>query len=262
MVFYSSPNKRASASSLQQKGSITVEAAAVVSFFFLAMVSLTYLFEIMSVQTAVRNGLHAVAREVAEELITNPMVSSAQIEKKLVEKIGTSKLNESMIVGGSEGIDCSGTKKRWNTDIVELKAVYRVEIPIFLFHLPIIRREEELRVKGWTGDEGGWGELLNEDYVYMTEHGVVYHKKKDCTYLDLSIHSTRKEDVSQMRNQSGAIYKACSFCGGVSKNDWVYVTDYGRRYHGSLSCSRLKRKTYQIPLRDVYGMGGCKKCVE
>ena len=49
------------------RGSITLEAAAAVPIFFFAVVSLLFLMEIMSIQTAVRSGLQYAGKLAAEE---------------------------------------------------------------------------------------------------------------------------------------------------------------------------------------------------
>lgn len=46
-----------------------------------------------------------------------------------------------------------------------------------------------MRIKAWTGYEaGGFGEE-DDQIVYVTDTGVVYHKNPHCTHLDLSIHA-------------------------------------------------------------------------
>ncbi|MCQ2507536.1 MAG: pilus assembly protein, partial [Dorea sp.] len=42
----------------------------------------------------------------------------------------------------------------------------------------------------------------------------------------------------------------------------VYVTDYGDRYHSSLSCSGLKRTVYSVPKSEAIGKGACSKCAK
>lgn len=256
-----SPNIRTSVCALSKRGSITAEAAMVVSFFFLAVICLTYLFQILSLQVTVRNGLHAVGRKMAVELCENPVMKPDNIKKELIRQIGEDRLDTSLIVGGSAGIDCSRSKQKWNTTIVDLSAVYRIEIPILLFRIPMIRREETLRIKGWTGYEGGndWAE--SEEMVYVTEHGMVYHTDRNCTYLDLSIRTVEEEQIHQFRNLSGGKYQRCTSCRKDVDSPWVYITDYGELYHGSLDCRKLRRRVYPVSLREVYGLGGCSKCV-
>ena len=107
--------------------------------------------------------------------------------------------------------------------------------------------------------KGGFGKEEDET-VYVTETGLVYHKDYHCTYLDLSIRMVQGKEISGLRNESGGRYYACEHCGGKGGGS-AYITDYGDRYHSSLSCSSLKRTVYAVPLSEVIGKGACSKCV-
>lgn len=251
------------ASSFTSKASITVEASFAVSFFFLAVMCLVCLFEIMALQINIKSALHSAGKELAVEAYTNSMFFPSRLERKIVETVGEQRLDESMIVGGSRGIDCSGTQTYIGSTIMDLCAYYQIEIPVFMFRIPIIAREEIIRIKGWSGDEDSYAASQKREMVYVTDHGMVYHKELTCTYLELSIRAVPFEQVGSLRNENGGKYYACEICGGntdVGKN--VYVTDQGERYHRSLECSGVNRNIYAVPLSDVYGLGGCSKCVK
>lgn len=239
------------------KGSITVEAAMAVPIFFFAVVCLFYLMEIMAVQTAVRSGLQYAGKETAQEGYIKKMLSPVEIEADVVNAIGAKRLERSIVIGGSGGIDCSGSKMSARTGIAELQAVYHVQIPVPMFGIPSIAYKERMRVKAWTGyEKGGFAE--NTDTVYVTETGVVYHKDYSCTYLDLSIRMVSSAQADSLRNHSGGKYYPCERC--KREGGSVYITDYGDRFHGSLSCSGLKRTVYAVPLSEIVGKGVCSKC--
>lgn len=251
------------ASAFTSKGSITLEAAISTCFFFFAALCLVGLMEIMALQTTVRGALYAVGKEMVEEAYLNPNILASRMEKEIAEIIGKERLENSMIVGGSSGIDCSRSKTYGNTTIMELSASYQMELPILMFRIPIISHEETIRIKGWTGDEGQGITGDQNEMVYVTDSGIVYHKDISCTYLELSIRAVSKESVSELRNQSGGVYKECTLCKKYTNMQGnVYLTNYGDRYHVSLECSGLKRNIYAVPLKDVYGLGGCAKCVK
>ncbi len=256
-----SPKRRASAFALHCKAGITLEAAAVVGFFFLAMICLTYLFQMMSLQVRVRNGLRAVGKEMAMEASANPFVSASTIEEKLAIQIGKERLKDSLIDGGASGLDCKKSKQFGTTSIMDLQVTYRIEIPILMFRIPLIQQNEKIRIKGWTGYEGEGISLSDSEIVYVTTQGIVYHKDRDCTYLETALTASTLEDVVNLRNQSGGKYQACRYC-DVGANRVVYVTAYGTRYHGSVNCSRIKRHVFEVPLKEIYGIGGCSKCVK
>lgn len=255
------PTERVSAFTL--KGSITLEAAIATSFFFFGALCLVCLLEIMTIQTTMKSALCAVGKEVAVEVCINPMIPTSQMERDIVEIIGQERLDRSMIVGGSEGIDCSNSKKYWNTTIMDLSVSYQIEVPVLMFRVPLISKEEVIRIKGWTGHEVKLTDDIENEMVYVTDYGIVYHKDRNCTYLELSIRAVNLDAVSDLRNQSGGIYKACELCGkSIGTQENVYITDYGDRYHKSLGCSGLKRNIYTISLTDAHGLGGCSKCVK
>ena len=156
-------------------------------------------------------------------------------------------------------------KRSWaipGMGVLELTAEYEVELPVPVFHIPVLHYKEKLRMKTWTGYvktyEAGIGD---NELVYVTETGIVYHRNYQCTYLEPSVRSVAKTQLGELRNSSGGIYHLCERCGWMPGNDGnCYVTDYGDRYHTSLSCSGLKRKVYTVPLSEVKGKGACSKC--
>lgn len=249
-------------SAFTSRGSITLEAAFSVSLFFFAAISLVYILEIMAIQTSMKNALYMAAKEYAEESYLYPFVSTDSVEKKIVEQIGENRLNRSMIVGGSSGLDLSETKKHWGAAIVDFTVRYRWEIPFPVFHMYSSWQSQTVRVKGWTGYESTFPDVSSTELVYVTDYGVVYHTDRNCTYLDLSVRTIEKEEIEDIRNQSGGKYKACLLCAFAPGGAELYITNYGDRYHSSLECSGLRRKVYTVPLTDVYGLGGCSKCTK
>lgn len=255
--------KEERASAFTSKGSITLEAAVVVPIFFFAMLCMVYLFEMISIQTTMRNALYSVGKEAAQQAYTSPVISTNEIEQSVIENIGEANLDNSIIENGVDGISCSNSKSNLLTGVIDLSVCYDLKIPVLMFDIPIISCEETLRVKGWTGYCAGAVELENSDMVYVTDYGLVYHRDMSCTYLDLSVRAVSFDDIENLRNQSSAKYHPCESCGnGTVTAGQVYVTDYGTRYHTSLECSKIKRNVYEVPLDEVYGLGGCSKCVK
>lgn len=250
-------------SSFTSKGSLTVEAAMAVPIFFFAMLCMVYLLETLSIQTSMRNALYSVGKEVAQKAYGSSVLLSSDIEKKMVANLGTEALEHSIVVGGAEGLDCKKSYSNWNTGVFDLSVRYQVEIPVLLFRLPLVSYEENLRVKGWNGYGEGLYADTKEEVVYVTDYGLVYHKDKHCTYLELSVQSVPAGEVKSLRNASGGKYYPCEKCGGkAGEMGLVYITTYGTRYHSSLECNKIKRNVHEVPLDEVYGLGGCSKCVK
>ncbi len=117
-----------------------------------------------------------------------------------------------------------------------------------------------MRVKGWCGYESSIPISAEQTIVYVTETGTVYHKDYHCTYLDLSIHMVPVSGLEDLRNESGSKYYPCELCGKKVSGMGVYITNYGSKYHMSMSCGGLKRKIYAVPISETAGKGACSKC--
>ena len=89
----------------------------------------------------------------------------------------------------------------------------------------------------------------------MAETGSVYHRDSQCSYLKLSIRTTSKGEVGELRNHDGEKYKSCERCmGGKEDAVGLYITETGNKYHSSLDCSGLKRHIDAVPITEVGGM--------
>ena len=256
------PTQKERTSTFASRGSMTLEAALVVPVFFFAMLALVYLLEIMSIQMTVHHALHSVGKEIAQAAYTSPMISTYGIEQHMIQNIGKERMDKSMIAGGAGGLDCSQSRSDWNTAVITLSASYDLEIPILMFRIPLISQEDEVKVKGWTGYAAGAMEDREQEVVYVTDHGLVYHNDLSCTYLELSVRAVNKDEIDTLRNQSGGKYDACKYCKSGGSGNICYVTDYGESYHISLDCSRLKRNIYAVSREEVHALGGCSKCVK
>lgn len=245
------------------KGSMTIEAALVTPLFFFAAVCLVYLLEMMAIRTTITNALASVGREMAKEAYVSQVLVSSRLEEKIIDNVGIERLGRSIIQNGADGIDCSRSKINWGSGVLELSAAYKIKLPIWGTVLPAISCEETLRMKGWNGYQSAFTLPSGEERVYITEYGLVYHKRLDCTYLNPSIQTIKFSEIEDKRNDSGGKYYLCESCGKKEKETAVvFITTYGTRYHVSLACKKIKRNIYVIPLEEAYGLGGCSKCCQ
>lgn len=240
--------------------SITIEASLAVPVFFFAVLTFFYMFEVMAIRTSIRSGMQYAGKTAAEKTYLISVVTPGQLEKDIIEAVGSERLARSVVEGGSSGIHCEGSRMSFKTSILEIKVSYRVKLPVPLADGVSVPMEEQMRFKGWSGYEktGFGGE--DDETVYVTENGMVYHRDYHCTYLDLSVRAVAAENVEGLRNESQGKYHACERCMGSRIPASVYITDYGDRYHSTLGCSGLKRTVYAIPLSEAAGKGVCSKC--
>lgn len=188
-------------------GSITLETALTVPFFFLALVCMMFLIEVMSPQTSVKEGLRSAGKVAAEQIYAIPVVLPSEIQKEVVESVGEERLAGSILIGGADGIDCGKSHVSVFDGLLYLKAEYQVKIPIPLFAVPPLSYEENVKVKGWTGYKKNSGNIgMIEQMVYITENGVVYHENPHCTYLEPSVRCVPSNTVEDLRNGSGGKY--------------------------------------------------------
>lgn len=241
------------------KGSITVEASIAVPVFFLAVVTVLYLLEMMAVHTAVRNGLQYAGKKAATESCMTQVLLPSKIEQDVTEAIGAGRLNQSIIEGGSGGIHCHKSRMSVRTGIGQLTAEYQVRIPVPMFGIAPVKCNETMKIKTWSGYEKEGLTDQGEETVYITETGTVYHKNLKCPYLDLSVRMVSGSSVTGLRNESGGKYYPCERC-GKKNSTGVFITGYGDRYHSERNCSGLKRTVQAVPLSEAAGKGACSKC--
>jgi hypothetical protein len=120
--------------------------------------------------------------------------------------------------------------------------------------------------RNWTGEggdlTGGEADAEEQGIVYMTEHGRVYHIRRDCSYIKIDVTAVLSEAIGGKRNASGAKYYACEFCSPVLRNGTqVFITEYGTRFHALSSCSAIKRTVKECVLEEVReSYPACSRC--
>lgn len=245
------------------KASITVEAALAVPIFFFALLSIIYLLEIISIQMSVRSGMYETMKNLMCEVGTSVYITSGEIQEEIIQGIGVERLENSLIIDGSMGIDSSESHISLSTGIIELTVSYKVQLPIPQFGEFGLTFAESIMGKGWIGYVEGVSEI-EEDTVYITDNQSVYHVDYNCSYLQLSIYSVTSGELDALTNSYGECYTPCSICGASESggNQTIYVTENGDHYHNSLSCSGLTRTIYAVSLSDVVGKGVCSRCGE
>lgn len=242
------------------RGSFTVEAALVVPIFLLALLVFLGFFPLLLIQTQVNAALQYTARIMAvsyqDEEEEGSIVSLAEGILLFRSYLGEHGLSEDFLENGVNSISLANTDL--SGEYVQLVANYEVELPTGFWGIDSLPVEQCVSAKKWTGagSDSSDGEADTE-YVYITPTGSVYHTTTSCPYLSLSTRSVSYSSLSSLRNSNGHSYSACSCYSG---ENIVYVTNYGTLYHGSLSCSYLKRTIYKVKLDAVGDRSACSKC--
>lgn len=218
------------------KGALTVEAAFSATAFFLVLFSLLFLFQIIAKQNRVRMSL-ATAVWQYETYGT---------------KLGTIQ----------EGLE-NDILIRWNEAEGICFAEQTFSIPFLGSRWFTVSVYQQLCINPYKGKSMAADKEKTGEYVYITDHGTVFHKNRNCVYLNPKIQKTSFDAISGKRNNSGAKYYACESCyKKVSGMDVVYYTPYGNRYHSCSDCSGLKRSIRKVERSSIGEMPACSKCAE
>lgn len=263
--------------SVKKRASISIEAAMVIPFFLFCFLEISSLLNDLSVYSGVLYALKTTGDTVSvygyglgqletsdqeltigEKVISNVIFKEAYLEGQIQGQC-SDRLYEEVIQNGSQGIRLTGSYLNRERDEVSLVAQYTLQ-PLFSVAGTSLEVTNRYYGRLWTGyDIAGEDD---RDYVYVTEHGTVYHVSESCTYLKLSIVTVKESEIGAMRNEAGSRYQECSICCGEEKGDWYYVTKKGERYHKDIACSGLKRTVYRIEKEQAKaeGMSVCSRC--
>lgn len=263
--FYDNPyihQERASVPYSKRKiaGSVTVEAALTIPLFLFAVLCLVYLLEIQAVRITVCSAAQGAAKEAAEDLAVSSVFNLVKFKSDMVNLIGEERLERSLVEGGSSGIHCWHSWYESGRGVIHVELDYKVRLPFPEFTHTGMKCKESFLIKAWNGYQTVQKEGDEDQIVYVTESGSVYHTDYQCRYLQLSIRFVPHSSVADLRNEDGGKYHACEQCVYGEAMAGVYITDYGNRYHNSLNCSGLKRTIYSVKKGECHGMSACSKC--
>ncbi|MBO5155340.1 MAG: hypothetical protein J6C00_13455 [Eubacterium sp.] len=250
---------------IRPKASITLEMVVVLPLFISFMVFFLFLFRILLVQESMEEALVYASRTLAitcyeesgeKQKTQAELLAEAQIA--LRKGLKESDCPVGFIRGEALGI--SLLSSQLTGDDIILRASYEIRMPCVLLGSYSFHFVQCAQSRKWIGNRSlEQKDGSDDEWVYITPYGTVYHRDRTCRYLDLSIRAVNRSSLLTLRNADREIYRKCESCGSTG-NGTVYVTDYGVRYHSSLSCSGLKRTIYMVKLSQVGGRKACSKC--
>ncbi len=261
--------------SLQQKGSLTLESAAALPLYFLAMVMLISMMDIFRIQTILVSALSQSAKELGMYAYSidgeskSPVgavtdaactaYASAEIQKRIKGE------NLTGIVGKQAGITLLGSQ--YQNGIITLKANYLYRSPAAVFPVLPVKIKAAVSAQAWLGYEGDkYGsadEGPGEEMVYVTDYESVYHTSEDCTHIKLTVKYVGIQNALQGKNQYGNKYHPCEKCMKGHGNDrFVYITEKGNRYHSNSSCGGLSRHVRLMKKSEAENRSACSRCRE
>ncbi len=256
------------------KASMTVEAAFVLPFFLFAFMNIISILEIYRLQSNMSAAMHRTVKEMSvaayeyRELFDTDAKKAQSLgitylwaANRVENILGEQYLDGSPLKGGKTQISWYKSSVLEEDDCIDLIATYTVKPPVSIVGFGDFKMYNRVLARAWTGydNAAACADGASELIVYITPDGTVYHKSRACSYLKLSIVPVSMELIESERNEGGAKYYPCEECGNEARST-VYITNYGTRYHSSLSCSKLKRTILAVPISEVGGRGACSKC--
>ena len=254
--------KRSGRASKNVRGSMTLEAALLMSFFLLTVNLLFYFFYLMEFQVELQFALEKEVRKTVCQTVPSDWSSGVLLMRMKSELEG----KETGITLGTGGIRLTENRNDGDEEILDVTAVFEAGPDASLLGPLRGRYLQRCRRRFWTGqnyiEQRGSGESEEDaEYVYVTPNGTVYHDRRDCTYLMLSVRAVSSGALSGLRNSDGDKYKPCETCmKGTTVSGIVYITDSGRRYHSIRNCSGLNRWVMKIAKTEAAGLGACTRC--
>lgn len=266
---------------MKRRASMSVEAACTLSLFLFFMITLLSPLKIMNLHRQMQSALETIGEDAAkyayaahrmeqgeaefgnEESWKREFISSFANRTALLA-YGSSVLKERFKNSPASRISLQIIDSWGDENEISLVVTYRVRLPFSLFGIDSLPQECRCRRRAWTGKDGGSGKSQGgeetEEIVYVGKGSVRYHTDRNCHYLYNDIKAVPLEGIDALRNAQGAIYHACSVCGGWGNSGIVYVMPNGSKYHTDSECSSIIAYVKSVRRSEVEYMGACSYC--
>ncbi len=192
-------------------------------------------------------------------------ITSAYFKDAFFRTVSKAWLDDSVIIGGGDGMDFLAQIRYADGTYIVLKVDYSVKIPFLPRAVYTLNLSQQSARRMWNGltrdiEEEDEEQESGGQHVYITKYGTVYHLYKDCVTLKRNIKSVALGSIVNLRNSEGEKYTPCSYCIHGSRNAIVYVTDDGTKYHNSTTCTALIRYIEEVELSDCLDRQCCSYC--
>lgn len=242
------------------RGSMTVEAAVILPFVLFVLLSMMYFTEALRIQRQIQDAAVQTSLHMSQYAYKGDL-TQIYAYGKIKDYLSKSEQDFSMIKGGAAGISCFLSDTLDDADRVDLVVSYTLKLPYNVIGLPGIPVVQRACTRGWTGYEPDAYGKEEEQIVYVTEHGTVYHKTSECSHIDLTVRSADYRNLSSLRNAEGQKFSACEKCGGKPiLAGRIFITNTGDCYHTTSECSGLKRGMLAIPISQAADYRPCSRC--
>lgn len=253
------------------KGSLTVEAALVLPLFLFTMAGVLQYGAVMKTAAEFGTALTQTGKKMAvTAYVSKYGGDTGAVAECLADALSAAYAQHEVTANASDTSMIKNANMLLSSfleedEMIDLALTYQIRSPVGMIQLPGTFFIQRAQVRAWTGRTPPKKNVAEEDrqeeqdMVYVTASGSVYHEDADCTHLKLSVESVFASQLSSKRNSSGGKYYACEKC-GADCGAVVYITKDGDRYHSTLGCSGLKRTVRQISREEAANMKSCTRC--
>ena len=269
------------------RGSMSLEAAAVVPLFLFFVMNLLFLFDAVRLQSGMQAAVQQAGEEVCEAAYylrygkgaageggeessetgaaASLAVSETFVRNKVTTYLGEAFWRHSCVVGGRAGLSFAESKILTEGDHVEIVVNYRIRPFVRVIAFPDFMMQARYCGHAWVGWTPGSGLPqtsgdASESSVYVTRYGEVYHRDSGCIYLNPQVRAVPASQVSSLRSGDGSVYYPCECC-RPGKGGIVYVTKEGNRYHADRNCGGIVRHITLMEDSEAEGhYRPCPKC--
>ncbi|MDO5154362.1 MAG: pilus assembly protein [Eubacteriales bacterium] len=252
---------------MKNRGMITIEACFVVPLFLFFMLSVAGIYMVLLADAHIHQSLAEAAGEVAQyayledcyrkqsKSSVQNLVNMAMLNQKFRNYLGEDLFVEKVVKSGKNGIVVTAKQDQKNAKIFVAKARYLICVQVPFLGKKVFYRENEMKQKNFVGyskeESSGYGD--ENTYVYVTPEQSVYHTKRSCTHLELTIHSESAHNKSH--------YVPCHFCARKrGSGNEIYVSKTNNIYHCNRACSGLKRTIMRVKKTEIGGLNVCSRC--
>ena len=238
----------------------TLEAAIILPLLACFFVSILFFFRVLQIELEVQRALGDTGRTLAAYAAADSVeINIASAKVLFMKELSDSENICRFIKNKAAGISILNSE--FEGDFIKLKADYTVRLPVGLLGKQQVRMSQCVQCRKWTGWQPAGTEDEENMWVYITETGTVYHTSRECSHIKLAVRQTGYETLSTLRSENGNKYYACDiYAAKVDKNQIVYITNQGDRYHVRLDCSGIKRTVLMVRLSEAGGRLPCSKC--
>ncbi|MGN0480727.1 MAG: hypothetical protein ACI4EV_04085 [Lachnospiraceae bacterium] len=235
----------------------------VIPIFIFAYLAVMQLLWVILAQMGIMNALYDTGTglvAMTPALEDRQYVSATQATVSFHGKLNKDYVENAGIVGGTAGITLLESRIKPDLSEIFLRADYIFSNKFNFVGTFLHNYTQTLYFRGWVGcNELSRDKIThNPEIVYITDYGQVYHTYRGCPYLNPSVRQTVRNNLVNIRNESGGRYYPCKKC--YNDTYVIYITDYGDSYHSDKNCSGLKRGIMAVSIEKVSSMELCSKC--